>query len=67
LVRDESTKTVWELTDRAVNWLKINTYENKILKWNTEEWGEIKLTLVGSNFMRNKYQSALNANIFPSR
>jgi ribonuclease HI len=42
LIRDESTKKIWELTDRAVNWLKTNTYENKILKWNTEEWGEIK-------------------------
>jgi ribonuclease HI len=42
LIRNESTKKVWDLTDRAVNWLKTNTYENKILKWNTEEWGEIK-------------------------
>ncbi|GGG06266.1 ribonuclease H [Paenibacillus abyssi] len=42
LVRNESTKKIWELTDRAVQWLHSNTYNNKILKWNTEEWGEIK-------------------------
>jgi ribonuclease HI len=42
LVRDESTKKVWELTDRALNWLQNNTYQNKVLKWKTEEWGEIK-------------------------
>jgi ribonuclease HI len=42
LVRDESTKKVWELTDRALNWLHNNTYQNKVLKWKTEEWGEIK-------------------------
>jgi ribonuclease HI len=42
LVRDESTKKIWELTDRALKWLQNNTYENKVLKWNTEKWGEIK-------------------------
>ncbi len=42
LVRDDTTKKIWELTDRAVNWLHHHTYNNKILKWNTKEWGEIK-------------------------
>lgn len=42
LVRDESTERIWELTDRALNWLHHNTYSNKILKWDTERWGEIK-------------------------
>ncbi|MBE9917657.1 ribonuclease H [Paenibacillus donghaensis] len=42
LVRNESTRKIWELTDRAVEWLQNNKYENKILKWNTEKWGEIK-------------------------
>lgn len=42
LVRDESTKRIWELVDRAEAWLQNNTYRNKILKWQTEEWGEIK-------------------------
>jgi ribonuclease HI len=42
LVRNESTARVWELADRALQWLKTNQYENKVLKWNTEAWGEIK-------------------------
>ncbi|NWL86065.1 MULTISPECIES: ribonuclease H [unclassified Paenibacillus] len=42
LVRDSSTKEIWELADRALNWLRSNTYNNKVLKWNTEAWGEIK-------------------------
>jgi ribonuclease HI len=42
LVRDESTKEIWDLMDRAIKWLKTNTYPNKVLKWETKEWGEIK-------------------------
>ncbi|WP_372632067.1 ribonuclease H [Cohnella sp.] len=42
LVRDESTREIWDLTDRAVRWLKTNDYPNKVLKWQTKEWGEIK-------------------------
>ncbi|GGH37052.1 ribonuclease H [Paenibacillus segetis] len=42
LVRDESTKEVWNLVDRALKWLENNRYENKLLKWETKEWGEIK-------------------------
>ncbi len=42
LERSEKTKEIWALVDRAVNWLKTNTYPNKVLKWETEEWGEIK-------------------------
>ncbi|MFD3259535.1 ribonuclease H [Paenibacillus lentus] len=42
LVRDSTTKEIWELADRALKWLHANTYENKVLKWNTEAWGEIK-------------------------
>ena len=32
---------IFELIDRAVTWLNNNTYQNPILKWETEEWGEI--------------------------
>ena len=42
LVRDETTAEVWNLVDRALDWLHNNTYSNKVLKWDTEEWGEIK-------------------------
>lgn len=30
-----------ELLDRAILWMKANKVQNKILKWNTEKWGEI--------------------------
>lgn len=42
LVRDETTAEVWDLVDRALDWLHNNTYSNKVLKWETEVWGEIK-------------------------
>ncbi|WP_068613404.1 ribonuclease H [Paenibacillus tuaregi] len=42
LARNESTREIWELVDRAVAWLKSNNYENKLLKWETQVWGEIK-------------------------
>lgn len=42
LVRDETTHEIWTLVDRAVAWLKTNSYETKIMKWETKKWGEIK-------------------------
>lgn len=42
LPRDATTKEIWELVDRAISWLKVNTYPNKVLKWETERWGEVK-------------------------
>lgn len=42
LVRDESTEEIWRLVDRATAWLQNNTYKNKIVKWDTEAWGEVK-------------------------
>lgn len=33
-------KTIQELIERAVQWLKNNTYSNPIKKWETEHWGE---------------------------
>jgi len=42
LPRDESTKEIWTLVDRAVDWLKTHKYENKVVKWQTKQWGEIK-------------------------
>ncbi|MDH6341499.1 ribonuclease HI [Parabacteroides sp. PFB2-12] len=32
---------LFELIERAENWLKTHTYKTQILKWNTAEWGEI--------------------------
>ncbi|NHN32384.1 ribonuclease H [Paenibacillus agricola] len=42
LPRDESTKEIWTLVDRALAWLQNNNYTNPILKWDTKAWGEIK-------------------------
>lgn len=42
LKRDKSTEEIWELIDRAEQWLQTNTYDNKVLKWQTDRWGEIK-------------------------
>jgi ribonuclease HI len=42
LVRDASTEEIWDLVDRAMNWLNNNQYRNKIVKWETDVWGEIK-------------------------
>ncbi|MFC5469270.1 ribonuclease H [Cohnella suwonensis] len=42
LPRDESTKEIWDMVDRAVSWLRTNAYKNNVLKWQTKSWGEIK-------------------------
>jgi ribonuclease HI len=41
LVRNAKNKELFELLDRAVEWLHNNTYNTRILKWETKEWGEI--------------------------
>ena len=40
LPRTADTESVWVLIDRAVVWLRNNTYTNPILKWETQYWGE---------------------------
>ncbi len=42
LERDASTVEIWALVDRAVRWLQTNSYDNKVAKWETRAWGEIK-------------------------
>jgi ribonuclease HI len=42
LPRDASTQEIWTLVDRALAWLHNNSYSNKIIKWDTKAWGEIK-------------------------
>ena len=41
LKRTSTTEKLYQLIERAENWLKANTYRNQILKWDTEKWGEI--------------------------
>ncbi|HIC32098.1 MAG TPA: ribonuclease H [Flavobacteriaceae bacterium] len=41
LERNHKNKPVFDLVDRAVKWLKENTYTTTIVKWETKAWGEI--------------------------
>ncbi len=41
LKKEASNSIIFELIDRAINWLKNNDYQNTILKWETKSWGEI--------------------------
>ena len=38
----EKTQYIWSFIKRAEKWLEENTYANKIYKWETKDWGEIK-------------------------
>jgi ribonuclease HI len=41
LARTEQNVPLFDLIARAESWLASNTYETKILKWDTRSWGEI--------------------------
>ncbi|MDN3664813.1 ribonuclease H family protein [Algibacter miyuki] len=41
LERNAKNKPVFDLVDRAVDWLKNNSYNTVIVKWETKAWGEI--------------------------
>jgi len=41
LPETRKSKALYELIDRAVAWLNANDYSNPVLKWDTENWGEI--------------------------
>jgi len=41
LQSSEKNRKLFELIERALKWLHENTWENKILKWETDYWGEI--------------------------
>ncbi len=41
LVKTAHNQPIFELISRAEKWLSLNTYTNKILKWETKAWGEI--------------------------
>lgn len=38
--KSSENQKLFELLERAIKWLKENTYENPILKWETRAWGE---------------------------
>ena len=41
LKRTRQTEELYQLIARAEGWLKAHTWNNPILKWETEKWGEI--------------------------
>ncbi len=41
LKKTNKNMAIFEMIDRAEKWLNLNTYSNKILKWETKKWGEI--------------------------
>lgn len=41
LEHNAKTAELYEIITRAENWLKSNTYQNPIIKWETEDWGEV--------------------------
>ena len=41
LKKTDKNTTIFDLITRAEKWLELNSYSNKILKWNTKKWGEI--------------------------
>ena len=41
LASHDKTRQVLDLVDRANRWLQTHMYANKIVKWETEQWGEI--------------------------
>jgi len=41
LVETPKNKKVFEMMRRAQAWIKNNSWQNPILKWDTENWGEI--------------------------
>ena len=41
LERNSVTEDLFKLVDRALIWLQEKEYNNQVLKWDTESWGEI--------------------------
>ena len=41
LFKTAQNENLFDLIERAEYWLSTNSYENKILKWETQFWGEI--------------------------
>ena len=41
LPRDAKSEELFLLIERAEKWLRTHTYNNPLIKWETEKWGEI--------------------------
>lgn len=41
LARTAKTEALFQLIERAENWLKNNSYTTPLRKWETDQWGEV--------------------------
>lgn len=41
LIRSPKNEALFDLTDRALKWIQTNSWPNRVIKWETEYWGEI--------------------------
>ena len=41
LERSPKNAELFDLVDRALNWIRTNKWPNRVIKWETEYWGEI--------------------------
>lgn len=41
LARNSETEPVFRMMERALSWLNTHSYNTKILKWDTDRWGEV--------------------------
>ncbi|MDD2961515.1 MAG: ribonuclease H family protein [Muribaculaceae bacterium] len=41
LKKNKENKELFEILERAIAWIERNEFCNRIIKWNTDEWGEI--------------------------
>ena len=41
LERTQRTEELFQMIERAESWLKNNKYTIPVLKWETEQWGEV--------------------------
>ncbi len=41
LKKTDKNINIFDLINRAEKWLELNSYSNKIIKWETKKWGEI--------------------------
>ena len=41
LERTPKTEELFQMIERAENWLKNNAYTTPLLKWETDRWGEV--------------------------
>lgn len=41
LPREARTEELFKLIERAEQWLRTHTYDNRLIKWETAQWGEI--------------------------